>query len=408
MYKKQEDPMSNRFAFTLFLLAAFGFESSFAAPKSAGRDEPTITIKTDYMNGLNAPWDLAFAADGTLFYTEKCAGLSVRKTDGATLRLFGANDAVMVADDFFCEGQTGMHGVALDPAFASNQTLYVYMPSNFDGRKLNHVVKLQLDAAFTQVLSREDIVKDIPFKEIANAWGNPGSHSGGRIRFGTDGYLYITTGDNHNGTIPQDLTVLGGKVLRVDTAGTAAPDNNTPAGGDARIYVYGLRNVQGITFHPTTGQAFIAEHGPNHSDEVTALVAGGNGGWDPKPEAGVTCDDNYCGYTSNKIDGTPTPMTDLVKFPDALPPVLSNDDSQGMGPITFLTGAQWKDWENMLIVGIMGNNTLQLIKIDDQNKLLGVSSPKTPAERARSIVQGPDGLLYIATDAGNIWQITPQ
>lgn len=400
--------MSKRLAIIFFLLATLGFEISFAAPETDGRDEPTLTIKTDFITGLNAPWDLAFAADGTLFYTEKCAGLSVRKTDGSTLLLFGANNSILVAEDFFCEGQSGMHGVALDPSFDANQTLYVYMPSNFDGRKTNHVVKLQLDAAFTQVLSREDIVTDIPFKDVANAWGNPGAHSGGRIRFGADGHLYITTGDNHNGTIPQDLNVLGGKVLRIDTTGAAAADNNTPEGGDARIYAYGFRNVQGITFHPTTGQAFIAEHGPNHSDEITALIAGGNGGWDPKPESGVLCDDNYCGYTSNKADGTPTPMTDLVKFPDALPPLLSNDDSQGMGPLTFITGSQWKDWENSLIVGIMADNSLQLIKIDDQNKLLGVSSPTTPPERARSIVQGPDGLLYIATDSGNIWQVTPQ
>ncbi len=399
--------MSNRFAFSFFLFAALGFESSFAALKSNSREEPTISIKTDYMQGLNAPWDLAFNKDGVLFYTEKCAGLSVRNADGTSLRLFGTNGSIMVAEDFFCQGQSGMHGVALDPAFDTNQTLYVFMPSNFDGRKTNHIVKLQLDAAFTQVLARTDIVKDIPFKEIANSWGNPGSHSGGRVRFGPDGFLYITTGDNHNGTIPQDLMVLGGKVLRVDTNGAAAPGNNTPAGGDPRVYTYGHRNVQGLTFHPVTGQAFVAEHGPNHSDEVTALVAGGNGGWDPKPEAGVTCADNYCGYTSNKIDGTPTPMTDLTKFPDALPPLLSNDDSQGMGPLTFITGSQWKDWENTLIVGIMGDNSVQLIKIDDQNKLLGVSSPKTPSERARSIVQGPDGLLYIATDAGNIWQVTP-
>lgn len=400
--------MSKRIAFTALLLAALGFESSWATTNLASREEPTFTIKADFMTGLNAPWDLAFSKDGTLFYTEKCAGLSVRRADETTLRLFGTNDAIMVAEDFFCEGQSGMHGVALDPAFETNQTLYIFMPSNFDGRKSNYIVKLQLDPAYTQVLKREDIVRDIPFKELANNWGNPGAHSGGRIRFGMDGYLYVTTGDNHNGVIPQDLKMLGGKVLRIDSTGAAAPDNATPAGGDARIYTYGHRNVQGLTFHPTTGQAFIAEHGPNHSDEITALVAGGNGGWDPKPESGVTCADDYCGYTSNKIDGTPTPMTDLVKFPDALPPLLSNDDSQGMGPLTFVTGAQWKAWENNLIVGIMADNSLQVVTVDDQNKLLGVSTPKTPAERARSIVQGPDGLLYIATDSGNIWQVTPQ
>jgi glucose/arabinose dehydrogenase len=69
-------------------------------------------------------------------------------------------------------------------------------------------------------------------------------------------------------------------VLRVDRDGRPAPGNHTPAGGDPRIYTYGHRNVQGLTFRPSTGQPFMAEHGPNHTDEVTPLVVGGNGGWE--------------------------------------------------------------------------------------------------------------------------------
>ena len=92
----------------------------------------------------------------------------------------------------------------------------------------------------------------------------------------------MTTGDNHNGPLPQDLTRLGGKVLRVDRNGAAAPGNSTPSGGDPRIYTYGHRNVQGIDFRPVgtvnAGQAYTGKHGPNHSDEVTPLVAGGNAG----------------------------------------------------------------------------------------------------------------------------------
>lgn len=90
--------------------------------------------------------------------------------------------------------------------------------------------------------------------------------------------------------------------------------------GDIRIFTYGHRNVQGIAFRPGTNQVFSAEHGP-HTDEVNKLVAGANYGWDPVPDAGVKCADNYCGYISNKADGTPTPMTDLKKFPTAMKPV---------------------------------------------------------------------------------------
>jgi glucose/arabinose dehydrogenase len=265
-----------------------------------------------------------------------------------------------------------------------------------------------VNPAFTSVSNRTDIITDIAYKNAGNSWGGAGSHSGGRIRFGPDGFLYVTTGDNHNGTLPQDLTRLGGKILRVDANGAAVPGNNTPAGGDPRIFTYGHRNVQGITFRHKTGQPFVCEHGPNHSDEVTPLVAGGNGGWDPKPEAGVTCNDNYCGYTSNKPDGSLTPMTDTAKFPNALVPVLSHSDSQGMGPCTFLSGAQWKSWNRRLLVGIMGSQRTDLVQLDTNSALVGVSNAGFPADRVRSLVQGPDGYLYVATDSGSIWQIIPK
>lgn len=392
--------MSKKILCTLFLVATFGTGNAFAAL-------PKLIQKNDFMQGLTNPWDLAFMQDGTMFFTEKCRGLSIRKTDGTVTFIFGANGANTEASDMFCEGQSGVHGIALDPNFNTNHFLYLYMASNENGIKSNRVLKLTLDETLTSVVARKDIIKDIPFKAVANNWGGAGSHSGGRIRISPDGSLFVTTGDNHNGFLPQDLTKLGGKVLRVDVEGNAL-DNNSPAGADARIYAYGFRNVQGITFHPVTAQPFIAEHGPNHSDEVTPLIAGGNGGWDPKPEAGVTCADNYCGYTSNKLDGTPTPMTDFAKFPDALLPLLVNNDSQGMGPITFLTGPQWQEWDGAMVVGVMGGKRLEVLKVDSQNKLLGVDVPKVPSERPRAIVQGPDGFLYVATDEGNIWQIQAQ
>jgi aldose sugar dehydrogenase len=283
------------------------------------------------------------------------------------------------------------------------------MPSNLSTNpRTNRVVRLTVDSDYTTVANRLDIITDIPYKNVGNSWSGAGIHSGGRIRFGPDGFLYVTTGDNHNGLLPQDLTQLGGKVLRVDRHGNAAPGNNTPAGGDPRIFTYGHRNVQGIAFHPTTGQPYIAEHGPGHSDEVTALVAGGNGGWDPKPEAGVSCADNYCGYISNKPDGTPTPMTDTTKFPNAMRPILVLNNSQGMGPCTFLTGSQWEGWNGRLVVGIMAVQRLDILQLDSRGVLVGTTTADLPAERMRSVVQGPDGNLYVATDGGKIWQVTPQ
>jgi aldose sugar dehydrogenase len=379
-------------------------------PPPAGAVTPVLD-RTVVMSGLQSPWDLAFAPDGVMLFTEKCRGLSIRDANGATRRLFGSSGAAVVASDFFCEGQTGMHGVAVDPEFAANRFVYVYMPSNLSSPASNRVVRLTLDAGYTTVSNRTDIVTNIAFKSASNAWGGVGAHSGGRIRFHpTEGLLYVTTGDNHNGPLPQDVARLGGKVLRITRDGVAAPGNGTPAGGIASVFTFGHRNVQGIAFRPSTGQPFSCEHGPGHTDEVTPLVAGGNGGWDPQPAQGVSCTDNYCGYTSNKPDGSPTPMTDLGKFPNAMRPSWTNSgNSQGMGPCTFLSGAQWSAWDGHLAVGIMAAQRLDLLQLDSGGT---TSTPHTvtglPTARVRSLVQGPDGSLYVATDGGEIWRLTPR
>ena len=381
----------------------------FAAPARAAEPGDLRVQRTVILANLDSPWDLAFAPDGTLFFTEKCRGLSVRTPDGAVRHLFGASGAAVAADDLFCQGQSGMLGLALDPAFADNRMLYLFMASKLGGQPANRVVRLQVDAASTTVRDRTDIVTDVPFKASFNRWGRAGAHSGGRLRFSPkDGFLYVTTGDNHNGPLPQDLTRLGGKVLRIDRDGRPAPGNNTPKGGDARLFTYGHRNVQGLAFRPGTGQPFACEHGPGHSDEVTALVAGGNGGWDPAPTPGVSCASDYCGYTSNKPDGSQTSMTDRQRFPAALPPSWTNQGvSEGMGPCVFLDGSDWGDWAGRLAVGFLRGARIDLLAMDAAGQATGVHTiPDLPAERMRSLVVAPDGALVVATDGGEIWRLT--
>ncbi len=390
----------------VLLVAAFvdfNLGRSTSAEDSELRINPTVV-----MSGLSDPWDLAFAPDGAMLFTEKCRGLSVRTSNGTVRRLFGTAGAALEADDFFCQSQSGMLGVALDPTFAENRSVYVYMASNMGKAKTNRVVRLTVDEAYTAVSNRKDIVTDIAFKQSSNRWGGAGAHSGGRIRFSPfDGYLYVTTGDNHNGPLPQDLSRLGGKILRIDRNGKAPNGNNTPSGGDPRIFTYGHRNVQGIAFHPGTGQPFASEHGPGHNDEVTPLTAGGNGGWDPAPTKGVTCPSDYCGYTSNKPDGSPTPMTDLSRFPDALKPSWNNRGvSEGMGPCVFLEGSHWKAWEGRLAVGFLRGARIELLQMDAIGMTTKATTvPDLPAQRIRSLVLGPDGALYVATDAGEIWRL---
>jgi aldose sugar dehydrogenase len=399
------------------------------APPSAA---PGLTHAT-VLTKLENPWDMAFLPNGTMFFTEKCHGLSVRQTNGTVVKLLGMKDAkgyAATASDLFCEGQAGMAGVAADPNFSSNRFIYVYSTSSLTAPGTNRVMRLKVNDAITAVSDRVDIVTDIPYKPRASdhPFGGPGAHNGGRVRFSPgDGFLYVTTGDTHNGVVPQSPTLIGGKVLRIDRDGKAAPGNGAPAGFDPRIYTYGHRNPQGISFRPGSNQPFTAENGPWHTDEVTALTPGGNAGWDPRPNIGGrgACPDNYCGYSPNQMGAMDPkersafmPMTDLKTYPNAMKPAWTNDGlSQGLFTGTFLTGPQWKGWNGKMIIGFAGigihgtpvGNRLDVLDIPAN----GLSATRTtvnlpmPAARFRSLVQGPDGNLYVATDEGAISRLTP-
>jgi glucose/arabinose dehydrogenase len=135
-------------------------------PVAPVTDTPVLT-RSVVESGLSAPWDVAISSDGALFYTERCAGLSVRRSNGTRARLFGTTGSALVAPDLFCLGQSGMNGVALDPGFATNRLLYVFMASTLTtSPRTNRVVRLQLDAGYTTVSARTDIVTDIAFSYL--------------------------------------------------------------------------------------------------------------------------------------------------------------------------------------------------------------------------------------------------
>lgn len=393
----------------LTLSAAAAVPAAAQAPAAGAA--PRLAFST-VVDNLDRPWDIAFTPEGAMLFTEKCRGLSVRLPDGSIRRLLGnTGDYATRADDLFCQGQSGVHGVTLDPGWAQGRRFaYVYSASRLaTNPRTNRVIRVAIDAGFTRASERTDIVADIAFKEAARL-GGPGAHSGGRLRFGPDGYLWITTGDNHEGAVPQSPRLLGGKVLRVDRDGKPAPGNGAPAGFDPRIYTYGHRNPQGIAFRPgpgpEAGRAYIAEHGPQHSDEVQRLVPGGNAGWDPQNRPSLRCNDGYCGYSG---DVNTMPMTDLERFPDAMRPAWANNGrSEGAGPAEFLTGAAWGAWQGRLAVAYMRAMRLDICTLDAAGAVTEAVRAEIPATRIRSLILGPDGALWGATDDGRVIRIAPE
>lgn len=408
--------------------------AGFAVSTSLFAAAPTLSTEV-VVGKLDSPWDMAFLRDGTMFFTEKCKGLSVRTPVGAINKLHGMTGTSgysSASADLFCDGQAGMMGVEVDPEFAKNRFVYVYSSSNLNNKLGNRVMRFRVNDAMTAVSDRTDIVPDINYKPKASKhpFGGPGAHNGGRIRFSPgDGFLYVTTGDNHLGIAPMSPTIIAGKVLRVDRDGKPAAGNKPPAGFDPRVYTYGHRNPQGIAFRPGDNRPFTAENGPWHSDEVTALENGGNAGWDPRPNmAGrKDCPDDYCGYSPNQMGamdpkqrGAFMPMTDLKTYPNAMKPAWNNGGlSQGMFCNTFVSGAKWKDWNGSMIVGYSGigihgtpvGNRLEVLKMSPDGLKATKSDVSWPTAtgRFRACSQGPDGDLYVALeDQGNIIRVTPQ
>ncbi len=221
---------------------------------------------TPFISGLNKPWDIAWLPNGTVLVTERSGPLNVY-VDGVGSAPFTIAPANLVAN-----GEGGMLGLEVDPDFASNGYVYVCMASDAGGSNDVRLVRYELQTPNGGgMVERTDIVTGMPY--------STGRHSGCRPRFGPDGYLWVGTGDAAIGTTPQDDDSLGGKVLRIDRNGNAAPGN--PDG--RRWFSKGHRNIQGMAFRASDDLGVSAEHGPSVDDEINLLVAG-NFGWDPVPQ----------------------------------------------------------------------------------------------------------------------------
>lgn len=315
------------------------------------------------VTGLDKPWDIAWLPNGTMLVTERPGRLNVF-VDGPAKAPF-----VIEPDDVVDRGEGGMMGLEVDPQFASNGYVYVCTTSDASGspdvRLLRYTLRRPKGDA---VIERADIVTGMPY--------STGRHSGCRPRFGPDGFLWVGTGDAAIDETPQDDESLGGKVLRIDREGRAAPGNP----GGFRWLSKGHRNVQGIAFR-SDGLGVSAEHGPAVDDELNLLVPG-NFGWDPGP-----------GYDES------VPMTDLQRFPDAVEAIWSSGSpTLALSGADFVEGAVWGDWDGALVVATLKAQHLRLFFLDADAAVVGEMRLIEDRGRLRSPRQGPDLALYISTD----------
>jgi glucose/arabinose dehydrogenase len=342
---------------------------------------PRTTV-TSVVAGLQLPWDVTWIGDLMLF--NERSGRVWSKRPGAT-----PVQVSLPLPPIYTRGEAGLLGMVADPSAKTNRNFYTCMSVATPNGEASDVQvwkwRLTNDSTAVRVST---LVKGIPIEN--------GGHNGCRLVFRSSRYMYIGTGDAVNGTAPQDLSSLGGKILRVRSDGYVPKTNPFYSrGGNARyVWNYGHRNVQGLAKRPGVSELWSVEHGPTRDDEINLVVKGGNYGWNPVP-----------GYNED------VPMTDLARYSKAITAKwTSGSPTVATSGATFLSGSRWGSWNGVLAVAMLKGQGIMLFTVDSRNRLTPLTRIATSYGRIRTVNQGTDGLLYFTTSNGDndaVYRITP-
>src|SRR5215212_8396287 len=235
-----------------------------------------------FASGLTNPTDMEFAPDGRLFVAEQAGRVRIAKPDG-TLTTF-----LDLSTKVDSSGERGLQALTFDPNFSTNRYVYLQYTKKATSTTPPHNRVVRVTANGNKVVAGSE--------KLIFRLGNQTSdhHMGGAIDFGTDGKLYVATGDNETPTNAQQLTNLFGKMLRINKDGTIPTDNpfyTTASGNNRAIWALGLRNPFKFAVQPSKGTIFINDVGENTWEEINRGAAGANYGW-PAHE-GVANDPKY-------------------------------------------------------------------------------------------------------------------
>ena len=360
--------------------------ASFAVAMSASAQQRPVQRSTfhDYRvvtvaDSLENPWSMAFLPNGDMLVTERPGRLRIVRKG----KLLPA--PVEGVPKVRGGGQGGLLEVLPHPSFATNRLLYLsYAKASAD--------TMQGTTSVIRAKFENDRLTDVQEIFEAKVWSAGRGHHGSRLAFDRNGFLFITLGDrqvpstgNLEAHPAQDLSNHFGKIIRLHDDGRVPADNPfvSRSGAQPEIWSYGHRNVQGLAVHPTTGEVFATEHGPQGGDELNVIEPGKNYGW-PVVGFGVNYRTGSAIHTGTHKEGMEQPINVWVP-------------SIATSGLLFYTGDRFPQWKNSLFVGGMNGEVLSRLTLDGK-RVLNEEKLVQRMGRIRDVRQGPDGFIYLAID----------
>ena len=332
--------------------------------------EPVFAITE--VASFNEPWAMAFLPDGRLLVTEKRGALKLVQPGGSIGDVSGV-PAVEYA------GQGGFGDVAVHPKFAENGLVYLSYVEAGDGGSGAAVARAKFapDDKGGGALSELQVI----WRQDPKMGGS--GHFGHRLLFGTDGKLWISSGDRQEFTPAQDMAGNLGKILRLNDDGSVPADNPFAERGGvtAQVWSLGHRNPLGIAWD-AQGQLWEVEMGPRHGDELNLVVRGKNYGWPL-----VSNGDHY--------DGRDIPDHDTTTQYER--PRLSWVPTIAPAALVIYQGEVFPDWKGNALIAGLASQALLRVAIDAQGNASEVARYNM-GKRIRGVAQGPAGDVWLLED----------
>ncbi len=337
------------------------------------------------LEGIVEPVAIQFLPDGKALVLQRSAGV-ITLADFAT----GEKTDITGLPDMHVQGSAGVHDIELHPDYADNGWMYVAYSEGEPYHATLALDRIRLDG--TAMKERERLF-------TADAFSEGEYHFASRIAL-KDGYVFLTVGDREHPPKAQDLGNHAGTIVRLHDDGRV-PEDNPFVGAEEvdgvtprpEIWVYGLRDPQGLYIHPETGALWLHDHGPRGGDELNLIKKGANYGW-PVISFGFQYDGGPIGMGLPMKDGMEVPLWVYV------PSIAPSD-------LVVYEGDAFPAWQGNFLLGAMAGVHLNRLVMRDGEVVAEERIGKYVMGRIRSVAVDEAGLVYLGSDSGYVWRLRP-